>query len=68
MYYQVQKHCPSTRNVDGTPIIQRHCGHKHRSHEAAESCRQRLLAYNKSSNTWSAAWHNSQIFRIDAAP
>ena len=37
------------------------CGHMHRSFEAAEKCRQKLLAWNRKEKTCSAKWYNSLI-------
>jgi hypothetical protein len=42
------------------------CGHKHKTAEAAEKCREKLLGYNKKTRTCSAQWYNSGVEPIYA--
>jgi hypothetical protein len=37
------------------------CGHMHRTYDAADKCRQKLLAWNRKEKTCSAKWYNSRI-------
>lgn len=37
------------------------CGHAHKTAEAAEKCRQKLLCWNRKEKTCSAAWYNSRV-------
>jgi hypothetical protein len=46
-------------------IIERECGHRHRSEEAAERCMEKRLGYDRRTNTWSAAWHRAEILDAD---
>ena len=63
-YYQVIKKSVSSWHADGSPIIERDCGHKHRTAAAATKCKKNLLYKNHPDGTWSAAWHNCGVYAI----
>jgi len=44
-----------------TPAPDETCGHKHKTLEAAEKCREKLIGYNAKARTCSAKWYNSYI-------
>jgi hypothetical protein len=54
---------------NGTPCLSQSCGHLHRSWEAANRCRQRLLNYRREAGSWvcSAKWYGSAVFPVDRA-
>ena len=62
MAYTVTKIEENSWNVDGSAIVICDCGHAHKTLEAAIRCRDKLIAYNKKTNTWSAKWNNAKIF------
>lgn len=37
------------------------CGHNHRTEQAAEACREKLLNWDKERKNCSAKWYNSQV-------
>lgn len=41
------------------------CGHNHRTEEAAEKCREKLLNWSKDRRECSAKWYNAKILRTD---
>lgn len=64
MAYQVQKHSVSSWNMDGSAIIERDCGHEHRTLEAAERCLDNLIDYNNRTGMWNAGWHLAKIVEV----
>jgi len=61
MYYHVVRFSPTSWHMDGSGVVERDCGHKHRSRRTAEQCLSRLLAYDHRTQTWSAAWHGAVV-------
>lgn len=51
----------STTATDRSDVPDFTCGHHHRSWEAAEKCRQRLLNWSKDGKECSAKWYNSRV-------
>jgi hypothetical protein len=41
------------------------CGHNHRTEEAAEACRQKLLNWDREHRNCSAKWYNSRVLPTD---
>lgn len=66
--YTVFKFDPNSWHMDGSHVILRDCGHKHKSPRTAARCKQTLLAYNRHAHMWSAAWHGCCIRRSDGSP
>ena len=62
-YYTVVKYDPNTWNMDGSPIVERESGTKHRTVRGAERKRRDLLNYR--SGMWSAAWYKSEVVAVD---
>ncbi len=50
------------------PSVRHSCGHKHRTHEAAEDCRQQLLGYHREhgQSVCSAKWYNASVVCLAA--
>jgi len=58
---------PDGWRLDGTLAVKHHCGHAHKTYEAARECQRKLLHYRKtpSGPEWSAKWHASLIVVVD---
>ena len=65
--YRVEVREPFARYGDGSPVVLRECGHRHRSPRTAAGCMHRLLDY-RGDGTHSAAWHHAQVARCDGNP
>jgi hypothetical protein len=53
-----------SRHQDGTRSINESCGHLHRTEDAAEACRQKLLNWSRDGKECSAHWYNSLILEV----
>ena len=42
-----------------------HCGHNHKTYEAAERCKAKLTKWDKKTRTTSARWYNARIHNQD---
>ena len=61
-YYTVIKRDPNSWSATtGLGVTLAECPHRHRSEDAAEACRTRLLAYDPKQDMWSAKWHGSRV-------
>lgn len=61
-YYTVIKRDQNSWSATtGRGVTLAECPHRHRSEDAAEACRQRLLGYDPKSQMWSAKWHGSRV-------
>jgi len=58
---------PDGWHPDGTLAVTHHCGHAHKTYEAARECQRKLLRYRRtrSGPEWSAQWHASVIVVVD---
>lgn len=50
--------------MDYSPAPDFTCGHQHRTEEAAEKCREKLIGYDPKSRQCSAKWYNSFVMVI----
>lgn len=64
-YYTVAVKSPNSWNMDGSPIIEYDCGHKHRTLSGAVKCRNNLISYNKNTGMWSAKWNRAEVISFD---
>lgn len=64
-YYTVVKYSLNTWHTDGTPIIERESGTRHRSPRTAALKLSELLNYNRKAGTWSAAWHRAEVVAVE---
>ena len=58
---------PDGWHPDGTLAVTHHCGHAHKTYEAARECQRKLLRYRRtrSGPEWSAQWNASVIVVVD---
>lgn len=54
--------------ANGDPIIERDCGHQHRTISGAVKCKDKLYNYNPRTRLHSADWHRAEIRPINNTP
>jgi hypothetical protein len=59
---------PDGWHPDGTLAVKHHCGHAHKTYEAARACQRKLLRYRRTrfGAVWSATWHASLVIVVDS--
>ena len=62
-YFSVVVPSGSTCRCQARRGFSNDCGHKHRTQEAAEKCREKLLGY--SNGSCCATWYNSKVVEFD---
>lgn len=50
--------------LNGNEIVET-CGHEHKTYEAAQKCKDKLMNWSKDKKTCSAHWYNSRILNSD---
>jgi copper oxidase (laccase) domain-containing protein len=58
---------PDGWRLDGRLAVKYHCGHAHRTYQAARDCQRKLMRYRMtpSGPVWSAQWHGSVIVVVN---
>lgn len=54
-----------TWQMDGSPVVERCCGHQHRTIRGAVRCLRKLRGYDPKTQTWNAAWHRAEVRGYD---
>jgi hypothetical protein len=59
---------PDGWRLDGRLAVKYHCGHAHKTYQAARDCQRKLMRYRVTPTgpQWSAKWHASIIVVVDA--
>ena len=63
--YTVVRYSANSWHGDGTRVIERDCGHRHRTIAAAARCLDNLIDYNPRTRMWSAAWNRATLMHGD---
>lgn len=64
-YYTVVRYSANSWCADGSPVIERDSGTRHRSPRTAARKLSELLAYDSKTGTWSAAWHGAHVVAVE---
>lgn len=63
--YTIMVQSCNSWHTDGSPVIERDCGHRHRTLSGAARCLHKLYAYDRKTDMHSAAWHRADIYHSD---
>jgi len=66
MRYSVVVVSPNLRHADASPIVERDCGHEHKSLATAEACRNHL-ARRYPDGSYSARWWRAEVRHADGS-
>ena len=50
------------------PVVERSCGHEHRTISGALRCERKLRAYDPATRTQSASWYHAVVRHADYSP